>query len=102
MESFMRWDYNIQLSPAEIARSQAYRKAAGAAMSFTNDYFSWHSEKASTGGRAQNAIPFAINLYSLTENHARALVKGLVIDAEEETRRLGFELTLNASEEMLR
>ncbi|KAF5229231.1 hypothetical protein FAUST_10542 [Fusarium austroamericanum] len=102
MESFMRWDYNIQLSAEEMARSQAYRKAAGAAMAFTNDYFSWQSERASTGSRAQNAIPFAMDLYSLTEDHARALVKGLVINAEEETRRLGFELTLNASEAMLR
>ncbi|EKJ74173.1 hypothetical protein FPSE_05645 [Fusarium pseudograminearum CS3096] len=62
----------MQLSAEEMARSQAYRKAAGAAMAFTNDYFSWQSEKASTGGRAQNAIPFAMDLCSLTEDHARA------------------------------
>ena len=102
MEAFMRWDYNIQLSSAEVAATRAYRKTAGAAMAFTNDYFSWQSEKAGSAGRAQNAIPFAMELYGLTEGHARALVKGLVIDAEEETRRLGVELISDASEEMTR
>lgn len=102
MEGFMRWDCDIRLTPAEVAASRDYGAAAGAAMALTNDYFSWDSEKGDSMGRQHNAVSVVMRLHGVGEDYAKTFVKGLVIEAEEKTRRLGLELAKDASEQMKR
>ena len=102
MEGFMRWDCDIRLSPTEVAASRDYGAAAGAAMALTNDYFSWDSEKGDSTGRQHNAVSVVMRLHGVGEEYAKTFVKGLVIEAEEKTRRLGLEPAKDASEEKKR
>ena len=98
----MRWDCDIHLNPTEVAASRDYGTAAGNAMALTNDYFSWDSEKGDSMGRQHNAVAVVMRLHGVGEEHAKTFVKGLVIEAEEKTRRLGLKLAKDASEEMKR
>ena len=102
MEAFLQWNMNIHLTPDETELCKDLYAASATVMALTNDYFSWDMEKRESTDRVRNAVPIAVKQYGLNETGAKAIVKGLAIDAETETWRLGTDLKKSGSEKIVR
>ncbi|KAF2747008.1 terpenoid synthase [Sporormia fimetaria CBS 119925] len=98
--SFLQWNLNIRLTPDETRLCSDFYAASATVMALTNDYFSWNMEKHEATDRVRNAVPIAMKQYNLSEKRAKAIVKGLAMDAENETRRLGLDLRNMGSERL--
>ncbi|KAF5022998.1 hypothetical protein F66182_4956 [Fusarium sp. NRRL 66182] len=92
MESYMLWTMGMQFSPSEIEMCHEFRLSAGRVMALTNDLYSWHVERQNTADPPWNVLPIIIHQCKLTERDAIIFTKGLIIQHEQETRRLGAEV----------
>ncbi|KAF7362940.1 Geranylgeranyl pyrophosphate synthase [Mycena venus] len=92
MVSFMQWTLNVYLTSDETELCSAFYTAAGRVMAITNDYFSWRMEKREATDRVRNAIPVVMKQYAMSESDATLFVKGVLVDAEQKTVRLGKAL----------
>ncbi|KAI0398731.1 terpenoid synthase [Xylaria palmicola] len=95
MEVFMQWTNGICLDKTEIAMSRDFYLSAGRVMALTNDLYSWEVERKQSAGRSWNAVPILIEQHSMEEKDAVAILKGLIIYHEQQTRRLGLEMRGN-------
>ncbi|KAJ3516584.1 hypothetical protein NM208_g14825 [Fusarium decemcellulare] len=92
MESYMLWTMGMQFSASEIEMCHEFRLSAGRVMALTNDLYSWNVERQNTVDPPWNVLPIIIDQYKLTERDAIIFTRGLIIQHEEETRRLGAEV----------
>ncbi|KAJ7776604.1 isoprenoid synthase domain-containing protein, partial [Mycena maculata] len=92
MVSFMQWTLNVYLTSDETELCSAFYMAGGRVMAITNDYFSWRMEKREETDRVRNAIPVVMKQYAMSESDATLFVKGVLVDAEQKTARLGKAL----------
>jgi hypothetical protein len=83
---------NIHLTDAEDRRIQKFEWTLGGVLALTNDYFSWKKEKYQATDRVRNAVPVLMKQYSLDQESARMLLKGMIVDEEEKAKRLRMEI----------
>ena len=89
----MKWCWDIKLEEDDHKALQAYYDAATLVVILTNDYFSWDLDKrTSKGARIPNIVPVMMEEFKLSEQEVRVHLKGMIVDAEQKTRRLGNEL----------
>ncbi|KAK7464983.1 hypothetical protein VKT23_006191 [Stygiomarasmius scandens] len=98
MSSFMQWCLSVYLSDKETELTKDFYASSGRVMALTNDYWSWDMEKKESTDRVRNAIPVVMQQYSMNEKDARIFVKGMIVDAEQKTWKLGLDLKKDGSE----
>jgi hypothetical protein len=92
MTSFMEWNLNINLDDAETELCSTYYRLGGDNMALANDYFSWDMETRDVTDRVRNAVPVLMKQFSLGEREAKVLLKGMIVENEQEMRRVALEL----------
>jgi hypothetical protein len=92
MESYMQWVMGMELTKMEEELCRDFNLSAGRSMGLTNDLYSWNVERHDRADRQWNAVPVIMKQYDLEERDAVVFLKGLVIQHEQETRRLGAKL----------
>ncbi len=88
----MQWTMGMELNDEEQELCHEFCLSAGRVMALTNDLYSWNVERNDPADRQWNAVPVIMKQYGLGEQLAIVLIKGLIIQHEQETRRLGYEL----------
>lgn len=83
---------NIHLTDEETASVQEFEWTLGGVLALTNDYFSWRKEKLQSTDRIRNAVPVLMHQYSLSQEVARVLLKGLIVEEEEKAKKLRMKL----------
>lgn len=71
-------------------------------LALTNDYFSWNKEKYQATDRVRNAVRVLMKQYSLPQEQARLLLKGIIIEEEEKAKRLRMEIESQPMSDNLR
>ncbi|KAF8966743.1 isoprenoid synthase domain-containing protein [Flammula alnicola] len=89
---FTRWAMDIHLTEEEILATHEFERTLGGVLALTNDYFSWRKEKLQSTDRIRNAVPLLMRQYSLPEDQARLLLKGIIIEEEEKAKKLRMKL----------
>uniref|UniRef100_A0A0W0FSY1 Terpenoid synthase n=1 Tax=Moniliophthora roreri TaxID=221103 RepID=A0A0W0FSY1_MONRR len=102
MSSFMQWCLSIYLSDGETELCKDFYAVSSRVMALTNDYWSWDMEKKEATDRVRNVIPVVMKQYSMSEKDARTFVKGMIIDVEQTTWKLGLDLKKGGSETIKR
>jgi hypothetical protein len=82
----------IHLTDEESKAVAEFEWTLGGVLALTNDYFSWKKEKLQSTDRIRNAVPILMKQYSLPQDAARILLKGMIIDEEEKAKRLRMKL----------
>ncbi|KAI3326619.1 terpenoid synthase [Xylariaceae sp. AK1471] len=98
MEIFMQWTMGIRLDKTEVAMSRNFYLSAGRVMALTNDLYSWEVERKESADRSWNAVPILMKQHIMEGKDAVAVLKGLVVYYEQETRRLGIEVRENSKQ----
>lgn len=83
---------NINLTDEETASVREFEWTLGGVLALTNDYFSWRKEKLQSTDRIRNAVPVLMHQYNLSQEVARVLLKGLIIEEEEKAKKLRMKL----------
>lgn len=83
---------NIHLTDEEVEAVREFEWTLGGVLALTNDYFSWKKEKLQSTDRVRNAVPLLMRQYSLPQEQAKLLLKGLIIEEEEKAKRLRLAL----------
>ena len=89
---FTRWAMDIHLTDEEYEAVREFEWTLGGVLALTNDYFSWNKEKLQSTDRVRNAVPLLMRQYSLPQQQAKLLLKGIIIDEEEKAKRLRLAL----------
>lgn len=94
----------LHLTDEELKAVHPFEWTLGGVLALTNDYFSWRKEKYQATDRVRNAIPLLMRQYSIKEEQARLLLKGIIVEEEEKAKRLRLELEArpNLSDDMKR
>jgi hypothetical protein len=66
--------------------------SGGDHLALANDYFSLNMEAKDVTDRVRNAIPVLMKQFSLGEREAKVLLKGMIVENEQEMRRVALEL----------
>ncbi|KAI3326520.1 terpenoid synthase [Xylariaceae sp. AK1471] len=98
MDIFMQWTMGIRLDKTEVVMSRNFYLSAGRVMALTNDLYSWEVERKESADRSWNAVPILMKQHIMEEKDAVAVLKGLVVYYEQETRRLGIEVRENSKQ----
>lgn len=88
----MQWTSDICLTSAEQEMCNEFCLSAGRAMGLTNDLYSWNVERNDPADRQWNAVPVIRKQYGLNEEDAIVYLKGLIVQHEQKTRKLGAEV----------
>jgi hypothetical protein len=101
---FTRWAMDLHLTDEELAAVHPFEWTLGGVLALTNDYFSWRKEKYQATDRVRNAVPLLMRQYSIKEEQARLLLKGIIVEEEEKAKRLrlALEARPNLSKDMKR
>jgi hypothetical protein len=92
----------LELAEKEELLARKYEHVIGVIVSLTNDYFSWQMEREQSSDRIRNAVPVLMKEYNLPEEQARTLLKGIIINEEEQVRKLsvGMDTRKDISEDL--
>lgn len=90
----MIWSMDIKVDWRETEESRRFYHAAGKALALANDFYSWQAERTEStpDGRKWNVIPIVMDAHNQDEEAAKLLVRGMLIDAEQQVRHLGQRL----------
>lgn len=83
---------NIHLTDEEVEAVKQFEWTLGGVLALTNDYFSWNKERLQSTDRVRNAVPLLMRQYSLPQEQAKLLLKGIIIQEEEKAKRLRMSL----------
>lgn len=89
---FTRWAMDIHLTDEESNAVQEFEWTLGGVLALTNDYFSWNKERLQSTDRVRNAVPLLMRQYSLPQEQAKLLLKGIIIREEEKAKILRLAL----------
>lgn len=83
---------DINLTDEETAIVREFEWTLGGVLALTNDFFSWRKEKLQSTDRIRNAVPVLMHQYNLSQDVAKVLLKGLIIEEEEKAKKLRMKL----------
>lgn len=83
---------DIHLTDEEVELVREFEWTLGGILALTNDYFSWNKEKLQFTDRVRNAVRVLMRQYSLSQEPARMLLKGAIVEEEEKAKRLRLNL----------
>ncbi|KAF9459022.1 isoprenoid synthase domain-containing protein [Collybia nuda] len=89
---FTRWAMDIHLTDEESESVREFEWTLGGVLALTNDYFSWRKEKLQSTDRIRNAVPVLMHQYGLSQEVARVLLKGFIVEEEEKAKNLRKKL----------
>ncbi|KAF5386341.1 hypothetical protein D9757_006683 [Collybiopsis confluens] len=90
----IRWSSGIplRLEGKEEVLAQKYEHSIGVIVGLSNDYFSWEMERKQPTDRIRNAVAVLRTEYSLPDNQAKSMLKGVIVDEEEKAKKLRAEI----------
>ncbi|KAF9002133.1 isoprenoid synthase domain-containing protein [Cyathus striatus] len=98
-----RWAMGLHFTDEELQAIKDLEMGFGRMLALTNDYFSWEREKSQPTDRIRNAVPILMRQYSLGEKQAKLLLKGIIIEEEEQVKILRIKLiNSEPSEDVMR
>ncbi|KAF9067707.1 isoprenoid synthase domain-containing protein [Rhodocollybia butyracea] len=92
--NLIRWTMKIplQLGEKEELLARKHEHVVGVIASLTNDYFSWQMERQPSTDRVRNAVPILMKEHNLSDEKARTLLKGIIVNEEEKMRKFNVEI----------
>lgn len=107
MEFLMQWTVGRYLTSSERESCCEFSRTAGRTMALTNDLYSWNVEREAIArpngatNRQWNAIPVIQQQFGLDEESATVYLKGLVVQYEQATKRLGASIKMQCTDSIM-